>query len=83
MTRLYASFLIRCWLLDGGEQRIKVEHIQSGDSIQVATPTAAINWISAHWSNSPGATNGGQGGQLQRHPLFQDEQNIPPGMYDS
>ena len=50
MKRRYSSFLIRCWLLDSGEQRIKIEHIQSGKTTQLASPAAALAWIHAHRS---------------------------------
>ncbi|MDP9352894.1 MAG: hypothetical protein M3P51_15340 [Chloroflexota bacterium] len=42
----YSSFLLRCWHVGKGELRIKLEHIQSGDSTQVGTYEAAIAWLS-------------------------------------
>lgn len=33
MPKHLRSFLIRCWDLSGGEQRIEIEHIQSGKRI--------------------------------------------------
>jgi|GEM_PF-3177722 hypothetical protein len=62
MTRQYTSFLIRCWHLDGGERRIKIEHIQSGERTQVATLAAAIAWLSTRW-----------GGQLGGSPAIADQ----------
>ena len=53
MTRQYTSFLIRCWRLDGEEQRIKVEHIGSGASTQAATLEAALGWMAAWWGAMP------------------------------
>ena len=50
MTRQYNSFLIRCWHLDEHGQRIKIEHIQSGDVAVVATLAAALAWLNTHWS---------------------------------
>ncbi len=44
--RRYGSFLLRCWHVGEGELRIKVEHIQSGDSTQVDTYEAAVAWLS-------------------------------------
>jgi hypothetical protein len=45
MARHYTSFLMRLWLLDGGDRRIQIEHIQSGASAQVVTLTDALAWI--------------------------------------
>lgn len=52
MTRQYTSFLIRCWRLDEDEQRIKIEHIQSGENVQVETLMAAIDWLDEFWRQS-------------------------------
>jgi hypothetical protein len=41
----YSSFLIRCWGLSDGKQRIKVQHIQSGEWTQVPTFAAAFDWM--------------------------------------
>jgi hypothetical protein len=49
MKRRYASFLIRCWLLEGGEQRVKIEHLQSGETTQFHAPVAAMDWLDLHW----------------------------------
>jgi hypothetical protein len=45
MTRHYTSFLMRLWLLDSGERRIQIEHIQSGASAHVVTLADALAWI--------------------------------------
>lgn len=50
MTKRYSSFLIRCWRLDDGEQRIKIEHIQTGQVMQVMTLAAAVGWLDTRWS---------------------------------
>ena len=42
----YNSFLLRCWHVGDGELRIKLEHIQSGGSVQVDTYEAATDWLS-------------------------------------
>ena len=47
MARLYCAFLVRCWQVGDGVQRIEVEHIQSGEKTVVASMAAALNWISA------------------------------------
>lgn len=52
-SRQYSSFLIRCWRLDAGVQRIKIEHIQSGLGVQVSTLSSATEWIVAHWNDTP------------------------------
>ncbi len=44
----YSSFLLRCWHVGRGELRIKLEHIQSGNSAQVDTYEAALAWLSEH-----------------------------------
>jgi hypothetical protein len=44
----YASFLVRCWRSSDEEERIKIEHIQSGESVQVETLAAALVWIDEH-----------------------------------
>ncbi len=46
--RRYNSFLLRCWDVGQGELRIKIEHIQSGGSVQVDTHEAAADWLSKH-----------------------------------
>ena len=37
MVRLYSSYLMRLWCLEEGELRIKLEHVQSGEKVQVET----------------------------------------------
>ena len=54
----YSSFLIRCWHLDGGAQRITIEHVQSGERIAVASLDAAARWIGAR---AEGGRDGGDG----------------------
>lgn len=48
MARHYASFLVRCWRLSEEVERIKIEHIQSGERAQVTTMEAAFTWIGEH-----------------------------------
>lgn len=45
MMRPYASFLIRCWRLSDGEQRFKVEQIQSGEVTQAETLEQTLAWL--------------------------------------
>jgi len=52
MGKKYASFFIRVWRDDGGVQRIKIEHVQSGLETHVATLAAAIAWIDLHWDEA-------------------------------
>ena len=44
----YSSFLLRCWHAGDGQLRIKLEHVQSGDCVQVETDGAATAWLSEH-----------------------------------
>ena len=48
MANHYSSFLLRCWHVQGDEQRIKIEHIQSGEQALLTTSAAALAWINAH-----------------------------------
>ncbi len=48
MSNRYRSFLVRCWHVQGDEQRIKIEHIQSGEQALLTTSAAALAWIDAH-----------------------------------
>ena len=47
MAKWYGSFLVRCWHLADDEQRLEIEHIQSGARVRVATIAAAVAWMSA------------------------------------
>jgi hypothetical protein len=46
--RRYSAFLVRCWRLPDGAERIEVQHIQSGTVIMVASLQAATDWIKDH-----------------------------------
>lgn len=48
MTRRHVSFLLRCWNLGSGEERIEIEHIQSGRRMLATSVAAATEWICAH-----------------------------------
>jgi hypothetical protein len=47
MTRHYDSFVLRCWQLSD-EQRIEVEHLQSGGRTRAETLGGAFTWIDIH-----------------------------------
>jgi hypothetical protein len=47
MVRQYGSFLLRCWTIDGREQRVEVEHVQSGAQSRFDSLDAAFTWIMA------------------------------------
>jgi hypothetical protein len=51
MTRQYDSFVLRCWQL-GSEQRVEVEHLQSGGRTRAETLGAAFTWIKTHRGQS-------------------------------
>lgn len=48
MVRQYCSFLVRYWELANGEQRVRVEHVQTGKSLQVGSLEAALTWLTAY-----------------------------------
>ena len=51
MARAHASFVLRYWRLDAAEQRITVEHIQSGEWTRVTSLAAALAWLAANWGD--------------------------------
>ena len=57
MALVYTSFLIRCWRLDGEECRLRIEHVQSGESAPAASLAAALAWIEARWDGIPGTAS--------------------------
>jgi hypothetical protein len=48
MARWYGSFMLRCWRLPGGGERVDIEHMQSGGRTRVTSLAAAVTWIEAH-----------------------------------
>lgn len=48
MSRSYGSFLVRCWRIDDDDQRIEIEHIQSGERRLATTVAEAIDWICSY-----------------------------------
>ncbi len=47
MARRYDSFVVRRWQLSN-QQRIEVEHLQSGGRTRADTLQAAFTWIDIH-----------------------------------
>jgi hypothetical protein len=47
MARRHASFVVRCWLVEDGERRIEIEHVQSGSRTRVGSIAAAVRWMRA------------------------------------
>ena len=45
MVKSYCAFLLRCWRLGDGAQRIEVTQVQSGERTLVTSLTAALTWI--------------------------------------
>ncbi len=43
--RKHSSFLLRCWELGNDEQRIEIEHIQSGTKVLARSVADAVEWI--------------------------------------
>jgi hypothetical protein len=61
VTRRYGSFVVRCWWLENGEQRIDVEHMQSGSRVRVNALKAALDWMVAQQGSrrpAPGTAPG-------------------------
>jgi hypothetical protein len=51
--KLYSSFLVRCWVIRDGAEKIvfDIEHIQKGERQRTATPEEALQWIVAACQN--------------------------------
>ena len=47
MATEYCAFLVRCWRLAGGQQRLEVQQISSGERTVVTSAAAALAWITA------------------------------------
>ena len=47
MATVYCAFLLRCWRLAGGQQRLEVQQISSGERIVVTSAAAALAWVTA------------------------------------
>ncbi len=47
MARSYGSFVVRYWLLDDDQERIEIEHMQTGDRVRVASLDEGVAWITA------------------------------------
>lgn len=57
MAKQHQSFVIRCWRLDRGEERIEIEHIQSGEKRLAHSAAEANEWICARLGQMPDARN--------------------------
>lgn len=55
MAKQHQSFVIRCWKLDRGEERIEIEHIQSGEKYLARSTAEANEWICARMNDPPRA----------------------------
>jgi hypothetical protein len=53
MPRDYYAYLLRCWRLPDGTQRVEIEHIASGERERVDSLTAAAAWIERQRARSP------------------------------
>jgi hypothetical protein len=47
MPKHLRSFLVRCWDLADGGQRVEIEHIQSGKRTVATSVASAVAWICA------------------------------------
>jgi hypothetical protein len=54
--RRYDSFVVRCWHLDGGRERIEVEHLQSGGHTRLDHLAALTAWICTQCDESVAPT---------------------------
>jgi len=45
MPKHLRSYIIRCWDLPEGDQRVEIEHIQSGKRIVATSVANAVAWI--------------------------------------
>lgn len=61
--RRHNSFLLRCWDLGSeGEERIEIEHIQSGAKVLARSVADATEWICQHGSSQPESDAAGPDG---------------------
>src|SRR4051794_17129107 len=54
MPRQYASFLWRCWHLEGGEQRVEIVHIQAGTRTKARSLGGGLEWMVAQLTQPGG-----------------------------
>jgi hypothetical protein len=47
MARHYDSFVLRCWRLGNEQNRIEVQHLQTGASRRAVALSGALEWIEA------------------------------------
>ena len=53
MARRYCAFLVRCWRVGDGAQRIEIEQVQSGEKALVASLDAAVAWMGERIGGAP------------------------------
>jgi len=56
MPKHLNSFVLRCWRLADGGQRIEVEHIQSGEKRLTHSPGEAVEWVCVRSDDAGHAT---------------------------
>ena len=55
--RLYSSYLMRLWCLEGERMQIKLEHIQSGEKVQVESLEEILAWVDKRAQGPPTLTD--------------------------
>ncbi len=72
MVKRYASFVVRCWQVGGGERRIEIEHVQSGTHTRVVSMAAAMAWMDGCCVD-PGGQVAAPGDQIPPPPRTSEE----------
>lgn len=54
----YSSFLVRCWNLSDGKTRIKVQHVQSAESIGLTSFEEVVRWMETQCRETGAGTEG-------------------------
>ena len=68
VARLYTSFLVRCWHVGSGAQRIEVQHIASGTRTVADSFASAVDWMRARSTGEPAAQPAPSGASGQAPP---------------
>jgi len=77
MATRYSSFLVRHYLLERGDERIEIEHVQSGLKTRVTSVEAATTWIRAQMPPIPRAPPRAAGEEV--HPSVQTRRDDDDG----
>jgi len=48
MAKRYGAFVLRYWWLTPDAVRVEIEHVQSGERVQVGSLGAALAWLEGH-----------------------------------